>query len=205
MIEASPTVLAPFDKTLQEEAIKQLTRSIMTKDPKVLNLLPEKFQLTELLLSSGVSEVKEDKIILNDKKEISYGLAVWAAGNGPLPISLQLIESLKGASEQADAQSIARGRIATDPWLRVLGSKGSILALGDCSCIMTGQLPATAQVAGQQGEYLARLLSQGYNMCSKNSMDGSREKVLLPPQPDPTRPKTVAERIAAFAIQSLFE
>jgi len=202
VIEASPTILAPFDKTLQEEAIKQLTRGVLTKDPEVLNLLPEKFQLTELLLNSGVSEVKEDSILLNDGKDIPYGLAVWAAGNGPLPITLQLIDSLKGDSEQEDAQAIARGRVATDAWLRVLGSGGNIMAFGDCSCITTGQLPATAQVAGQQGEYLARLLSQGYNMCPENSVTGIEESALLPPRPDPTRSKTVAENIAAFAIQA---
>lgn len=202
VIEASPTILAPFDKTLQEEAIKQLTRNVMSKDPAVLNLLPEKFQLTELLLSSGVSEVKEDRILLNGGKEIPYGLAVWAAGNGPLPITLQLIDSLKEESTQVDAQETARGRIATDAWLRVLGTKGNILAFGDCSCITTGQLPATAQVAGQQGEYIARLLSQGYNMSPENSATDLEELALFPPQPDPTRPKTVAENIAAFAIQA---
>ena len=62
VIEASPTVLAPFDKSLQAEAIKQLTRDVKVKDTSVFNLLPEKFKLTELLLNSGVSEVKESKI-----------------------------------------------------------------------------------------------------------------------------------------------
>ena len=80
VIEASPTVLAPFDKSLQEEAIKQLTRVAQPKDPSILALLPEQFQLTELLLNSGVAEVKEDLIALNDGTELPYGLAVWAAG-----------------------------------------------------------------------------------------------------------------------------
>lgn len=202
IIEAAPTILAPFDKSLQEEAIRQLTRDVMTKDPKILNLLPEKFKLTELMLNSGVSEVKDDRILLNDGKEIPYGLAVWAAGNGPLPITLQLIDSLKENAIQADAQGIARGRIATDAWLRVLGTGGDIIAFGDCSCITTGQLPATAQVAGQQGEYLARLMSQGYNMCPINHVTDLEELALLPPQPDPARPKTFAEQITAFAIQA---
>jgi len=194
VIEASPTILAPFDKALQEEAIMQLTRS--TNNPQVLNLLPEKFQLTELLLNSGVSEVKEDVVVLQDGREINYGLVVWAAGNGPLPITLQLIDSLKGEAEQVDAQAIARGRLAIDPWLRVLGTEGKIMAFGDCTCITTGQLPATAQVAGQQGEYLGRLLSQGYNMSPME------DNILLPPQPDLKRQKTLAEKISAFAIQA---
>ena len=198
MIEASPTILAPFDKSLQKEAIKQLTRDVKTKDPAILNLLPAQFKLTELLLNSGVSEVKADKILLNDGSEITYGLAVWAAGNGPLPLTLQLIEAL-GEGKQAEAQAIARGRVAIDPWLRALGGDGDILVLGDCSCITAGQLPATAQVASQQGEYLARLFALNYNMCP--GIDAN-ENMLLPPKADPNRSKSVSEKIAAFACQT---
>jgi len=198
VIEASPTVLAPFDKSLQEEAIKQLTRDVQTKDPSVLSLLPEKFQLTELLLNSGVSEVKESCIALKDGTEIPYGLAVWAAGNGPLPITLQLIDSLGSEGAQAEGQSIARGRLAVDAWLRVLGGDGSIFAYGDCSCITTGQLPATAQVASQQGEYLARLFTQNYDMCP--GFDTS-DNSMLPPTQDKTKEKKLAEKISSFAIQ----
>lgn len=198
VIEASPTVLAPFDKSLQEEAIKQLTRGVQTKDPSVLSLLPEKFELTELLLNSGVEEVKDDVIVLKDGTQIPYGLAVWAAGNGPLPITLQLINALGEEGSQAEAQSIARGRLAVDAWLRVLGGDGKIFAYGDCSCITTGQLPATAQVASQQGEFLARLCSQNCNFLpGLDSTDNS----MLPPTHDETREKKVTEKISSFAIQ----
>lgn len=197
VIEASPTVLAPFDKNLQQEAIMQLTKGVRSKDPVAQSLLPEDFKFTELLLNSGVSEVKDDKILLNDGRVIPYGLAVWAAGNGPLPITLQLIEAI-GEGEQLEAQKIARGRIAVDPWLRVLGGKGHIFAFGDCSCIMTGQLPATAQVASQQGEFLARLFSLNYNF--KTEVDGSTG-LSLPPKVDPHRKKILSEIITSFACQ----
>ncbi len=199
VIEASPTILAPFDKSLQEEAIKQLTRKVMPKDPSFLDLMPDNFELTELLLNCGVKEVKNDVIALNDDREIPYGMAVWAAGNGPLPITLQLIDALKDKKEQVDAQTTARGRIAVDNWLRVLGSDGSILSLGDASCIVDGQLPATAQVASQQGEYLGRLLSKNYDFTP--GVD-STTNILLPPKPDPKREKNLSEQISSFAIQS---
>ncbi len=198
VIEASPTVLAPFDKSLQEEAIKQLTRVAQPKDPSIMALLPEKFQLTELLLNSGVAEVKEDVIALNDGTELPYGLAVWAAGNGPLPITLQLIDALGSDSAQGEAQSLARGRLAVDAWLRVLGGEGSIFSYGDCSCITTGQLPATAQVASQQGEYLARLFSENYDMCP--AIDPG-DNSMIPPKQDSNREKKLAEKISSFAIQ----
>lgn len=199
VIEASPTVLAPFDKTLQEEAVRQLTRKIMPKDPSYLDLMPQNFELTELLLSSGVSEVKEDVIALSDGREIPYGMAVWAAGNGPLPITLQLIDSLKDKKAQVDAQSVARGRVAIDNWLRVLGTDGSILSLGDASCIVAGQLPATAQVASQQGEFLARMLSLNYDITP--GVDTTND-VLIPPKFDASREKTLAEKITSFATQN---
>lgn len=199
MIEASPTILAPFDKSLQEEAVRQLTRGVSTKDPSVLDLLPEKFRLTELLLNSGVQEVTESSIHLKCGKRIPYGLAVWAAGNGPLPITLQLIDSFGPTSEQAMSQAIAKGRVGVDPWLRVCGGQGRIFAFGDCSCITTAQLPATAQVASQQGEYLARLLSQSYDM---NPGVDVFDNSLLPPKIAGDRSKSLAERISSFASQS---
>jgi len=198
VIEASPTVLAPFDKSLQEEAIRRLTRALNTKDPTVLNLLPEQFQLTEFLLNSGVKEVKGDVICLNNGREIRYGLALWAAGNGPVPITLKLIEEMGSTGRQSQAQSTAKGRIAVDAWLRVLDGDGSVMALGDASCVIDRQLPATAQVASQQGEYLAKLLSQNYDMCPGYD---SQHK-LMPPRFDKRRKRTLAEKIAAFSIQS---
>eukprot|EP00957_Ditylum_brightwellii_P043852 3325251-Ditylum_brightwellii.AAC.1 len=56
VIEASSTVLMPFDKSLQEEAIKQLTRGVTPENDKLSPLLPKYYEFTELLLDSGVSE-----------------------------------------------------------------------------------------------------------------------------------------------------
>ena len=200
VIEASSTILAPFDKSLQEAAMDQLTRRsvVSTSRPKYYDLLPQTVELTELLLDSGVSQVKEDRIMLNDGREIPYGIAVWAAGNGPLPITLDLIESLSSSAsdnnEQKDAQSIARGRVAVDPWLRVLGSNGKIFSLGDCSCVAQNQLPATAQVASQQGEYLARLFSSNANVDAQTAplrnKDDNSNTILL------------SEQIASFAMNN---
>ena len=197
VIEASSTVLAPFDKTLQDEAIKQFKKKVNIADPDARNLLPMNFELTELLLDSAVKEVTEKIITLQDGREINYGLAVWAAGNGPLPLSLQLIDSLGEA--QAAEQKVARGRLAVDPWMRVIGSDGNIMAFGDCTCMTHGQLPATAQVASQQGEYLAGVMNKNYNMSPEYSVDG----IFPPPTRDPDRIVTsVSEAIAGFATQS---
>lgn len=169
VIEASSSVLAPFDKALQEEAIRVMGRSVEIDDPDVRSSIPERFRLVELMLDQSVKEVTESSIFLNSGKKVDYGLAVWAAGNGPLPITLQMVEAL--GKEQADGQDIARGRLAIDQWLRVAGGKGDILAFGDCTCITEGQLPATAQVAAQQGEYLAKLLNKKFDF-NPEQVDG---------------------------------
>ena len=195
VIEASSSILAPFDKSLQDEAIDQLRRDITITDPEIRNLIPENFKLTELLLDSSVKEVKESVIELNDGTSLNYGLAVWAAGNGPLPLTLQLIEAVGDA--QANEQNVARGRVAIDPWLRVLGTEGKVLALGDATCITRAQLPATAQVASQQGEYLASLLNKKYKFSPEKTAEG----MFPPPTKDPEHVPSLSESIASFASQ----
>jgi NADH:quinone reductase (non-electrogenic) len=52
-----------------------------------------------------------------------------------------------------------RGRLPVDPCLR-LPSHPEVYALGDCASLGDPALPATAQVAQQQGNYLARALDR---------------------------------------------
>lgn len=193
VIEATNTVLAPFDKSLQEEAIQRMRRPVQIKDPAAQNLLPSDYQLQEILLDSPVSRVEKDTIHLKDGRVIKYGgLCVWAGGNGPVPLTQQLIESL--GDDQTNVQNVARGRIAIDRWMRALGGEGRVLALGDCTCVIEDQVPATGQVASQQGEYLADLMNTHYNLCPSPMEDGT----LPPPPRDPQRVgTTLAENIAA--------
>lgn len=199
VIEASSTILAPFDKSLQEEAISRMKRQVSINDPAILNLLPERFQLVELLLDSSVKEVTEKTIQLNDGTMIDYGLSVWAAGNGPLPLTLQIVGKL--GSDQGAEQNIARGRIATDAWMRAKGANGSILAFGDCACTTKGPdgpLPATGQVAAQQGEFLAKVMNQKYNLSPSKAQD----RMDAPPTRDPEHKATLSEQIAYFSMRS---
>jgi NADH dehydrogenase FAD-containing subunit len=178
-----------------------MQRDVSIMDPSVRALLPEHFELTELLLESSVKEVGDRIIALKDGREIPYGMAVWAAGNGPIPLTLQIIDDVGG--EQKVMQDSARGRLVVDPWLRVVGSEGRILALGDCACAcsLPRQLPATAQVAAQQGEYIAKILNKRYNLSPEPN---SEDPTTFPP---PLRVSGVTEtslsdEIAGFAITS---
>ena len=87
---------------------------------------------------------------------VPFGTCVWATGIAMHPLVAALQAQLP-----AEVQGSRRG-LLVDPHLRVLGSQGTIFCLGDAA--VTGAtpqtaLPPTAQVARQQGEYLAALFS----------------------------------------------
>jgi len=137
LVEALPSVLPMFSKQLidyTQSTFKQSKIEIMTK--------------------TMVKEIKDQSVVLQlpDKSivDVPCGMVVWAAGNTGRPLTRNLMDKL------ADAQANKRG-ITVDDHLRVDGSHGSIFAIGDCTA--TSYAP-TAQVASQQGAYLARVLMQ---------------------------------------------
>ncbi|KAL3764987.1 hypothetical protein ACHAW5_001837 [Stephanodiscus triporus] len=191
IVEAAPTILRPFEDGMKDEAMRRLTRDI--EIPGVPTIRP-----LEVLLNKQVSEVSAKYIYFKDGDRLHYGMALWAAGIGPLPLTTSLIEEL-GDTEQSTAQKeFARGRLGVDPWLRVIGGRGRIFSLGDCSCVSnTPSLPATAQVASQQGEYLGRLLSNDYRIDEA----GDDSSSLLPPMVlDRDQPRSLSERIASLTM-----
>lgn len=196
IVEAAPSILRPFEDGMKEEAIRRLTRTIDIEG--VPSLRP-----CEILLNKQVSEVTANYIYFKDGDKVQYGMSLWAAGIGPLPITTSMIEAL-GGTEQDGAQGFARGRLGVDPWLRVIGGKGRIFALGDCSCVSTTPfLPATAQVASQQGEFLGRLLSADYSIdvvAAGGEAGGAAGELAPPAVLDPDQERSLSERIASFTM-----
>lgn len=72
---------------------------------------------------------------------------MWSTGNVPIPF----VEGLPFERDRA-------GRIIVDEFLRVL-SHPEIYAVGDCAAELHSARPATAQVAAQEGRYVAKLLN----------------------------------------------
>ncbi|CAM9427994.1 unnamed protein product [Chrysoparadoxa australica] len=158
LVEASDKVLMAFDQELQQQALADLTaRSTSLVEKGLISK-----EMTEVLLKVGVQEVTDTMVKLSDGSTIPYGLAVWAAGNGPLPVVLDMIENVPDQSELA---SWGRGRIVVDDWLRVKGAE-NVFALGDCAVVDKKPLPQTAQVAAQQGTYLGRLFSRDFEVTA---------------------------------------
>jgi NADH:ubiquinone reductase (non-electrogenic) len=136
LVEALPNVLPAFSKQLidyTESTFKEQRISIHTK--------------------TMVKEVNEKEIIVqgpNGEKDVMpYGLLVWATGNTSVPLVKNLMTKLP------ETQNVRRG-LAVDDWLKMSGTN-DIFALGDATA--TKYAP-TAQVAAQQGKYIARVLSQ---------------------------------------------
>lgn len=83
-----------------------------------------------------------------DLVRIPTGMLVWAAGNTARPLTRDLQGQLK------DVQTNRRG-LLVDDCLRLKGAEDSIFAIGDAAAT---DCPPTAQVANQQGHYLAGVL-----------------------------------------------
>eukprot|EP00804_Cyclotella_cryptica_P016794 CCRYP_001793-RA/>CCRYP_001793-RA protein AED:0.03 eAED:0.03 QI:1250/1/1/1/1/1/3/226/484 len=132
-------------------------------------------QGVELRLNTRLREVGRDYITICQKgsdaeETIPVGITVWAAGNAPVPFVKELLSQLPESAKGSG------GRIKVDKWLRCptrsRESFGSILVLGDVACFESQSkydpnpepLPQTAQVAGQQGAFAARMLNRGYDM-----------------------------------------
>jgi len=127
LLEALPKLLGAFDQSLSEYTAKRFHR---------VNI--------DVRTERRVVNVADDRLALHDGTEISFGLLVWATGNAPT-------DFVKGLPLPKDGA----GRLLVGPDLKVKDQE-SIYALGDCSLIEGDPLPATAQVAEQQGRYLAR-------------------------------------------------
>lgn len=156
LVEALPSVLPTFSKALIE-----YTESTF-KEAKI-----------DILTKTMVKEVKEKSVTLQmpDKsiKEVPCGMVVWAAvrpslssllfNNVDLACKYQgntLRALTKNLMAQFPSVQTNRRGLTVDGHLRVSGADG-IFALGDCTA--TSYAP-TAQVASQQGAYLAKFFNK---------------------------------------------
>src|ERR1700761_43400 len=79
---------------------------------------------------------------------IPYGLLVWATGNALRPV-------VKDLMDQLPAQKDSRRGLLVNEYLVVKGTE-NVWAVGDCA---VANYAPTAQVAAQEGAFLARLFN----------------------------------------------
>ncbi|KAK3692221.1 pyridine nucleotide-disulfide oxidoreductase-domain-containing protein [Podospora appendiculata] len=148
LIEALPNVLPSFSKQLieyTESTFKEEKIDIMTKT--MVKKVTEQTVEAEAIGPDG----KKQKIVL------PYGLLVWATGNAVRPV-------VKDLMARIPAQKDSRRGLAVNEYLVVQGTR-DIWAVGDCA--VAGYAP-TAQVAGQEGNFLARLFN---NMAKTEALE----------------------------------
>ncbi len=130
LFEAGHALLNSFDAALSEYTLKIFKR-----------------QKISVRLKSQVARVDEREILLSDGTHVPYGMLVWSTGNTQTPF-------VRSLSFEKDPGS----RLVTDEYFHVKGFT-HIYALGDCATIEGTALPATSQVAQQEGYYLAKSLN----------------------------------------------
>jgi NADH dehydrogenase FAD-containing subunit len=129
VIEASGELLASFDVALGRYARQSFRKRHI-----------------EVMTDARVTRVDPGKVTVSingNERAISCSLIVWSTGIGPTPFLKSLPFEKHG------------WKLAVDEMLR-LKSHPDIFAIGDCSHT---NLPATAQAASQEGQFVANLLN----------------------------------------------
>lgn len=130
LLEAQDEILTTFDVALRAYTMKVFRR-----------------QGISVMTRSAVKRIGKNEILLQNGSSIPYGLVVWSTGVRPA----ELTRSLPFKKDPAS-------RLIVDEFLR-LDESSRHFALGDCSSVKGRLFPATAQVAQQQGNYLAKAFS----------------------------------------------
>ncbi|KAL9612479.1 MAG: hypothetical protein Q9167_002910 [Letrouitia subvulpina] len=139
LVEALPNVLPMFSKQLidyTESTFKEESISIRTKT--MVKKVTDKYIEAEFTRPDGSKE----------KEILPYGLLVWATGNALRPV-------VKDLMSQIPAQKDSRRGLSVNEYLVVNGTE-NIWAVGDCAI---ANYAPTAQVASQEGAFLARLFN----------------------------------------------
>ena len=137
-------LLTSFDKSLTQYAIQKLIQGGV------------------YIKKAQVTKVNKDTIHLNDGSIIDFGLCVWSTG-------VETTEFIK----KLNLKKHKNGRIIVDDLLRVYNNNNNrvndnIYALGDVCINQNKPLPQLAQVAEQQGKFLAYYLNNIENNKNYN-------------------------------------
>ena len=131
VVDSNRSLLSAYDERLREHVQQVFKRRGVTFEPGV-----------------HVHRVGPAEVELDAGRIVSCGMVLWGAGFAKNP----LIAGLDWEKDRA-------GRLLLDDTLQVSGHEG-VYALGDCGTPRSGSLPQLAQVAAQQGRYLAESLNR---------------------------------------------
>lgn len=185
LLQSGQGILTQFDSRLAQRALDNLVSTGVTVRTGV-----------------RVVEVTPSEVVLTGGERLEYGVCVWSTGNAANSLVQQLVDKIPAQVEFNSGRSNMSRKLLVDPFLRVVGGR-DIIALGDCSYVCNNPLPATAQVAGQQGAYVAHMVNRGYHLGvgGENAPGPSRPAVKGPlglPLPAPVQDLS-AQRLALMS------
>lgn len=134
LIEALPTVLSSYPESLSKRAAEDL------KNLQV-----------EVILNEKVTEINDEGVKVGDKF-IETKNILWAAGNQAMP----LIKTLNIETDRL-SRAIVNDDLSID-------GDSSIFVIGDAAAVKDEKgeyLPAIAPVAIQQGQFVAKIITEG--------------------------------------------
>ena len=145
LVEAGPALLGPFDAAMQQYALGLFKKRDIDVRLGTAVVGVEDFQ------GEGY-HFPAKRALMSDSSSLEFGTMVWSAGLAPRSFTESLSDVIPTHPRTK--------RILIDNYLRVKGHEGSIWAIGDAAVNETGvALPQLAQVARQQGIYLAKVLN----------------------------------------------
>lgn len=159
--DVAPTVLSMFDEKLSNFAMNHFKRhgiSIQTSH-HVQELRPG---VPSHLQESTNTSIHDPSSVytldLKEEGEVGVGMCVWSTGLMMNPFVEKHLQDKVALLEKTHG-------ILTDDRLRAKRPDGSVLphvhALGDCAVLEGTAYPATAQVANQKANWLAKRLNKG--------------------------------------------
>lgn len=147
LVEAGPALLGPFDKALQDYAHG------LFKKREIDVRLGTAVIGVEDFVGDGYLFSPAKRALLSDGGTLEFGTMVWSAGLAPRNFT-------EGLDDSFFERHPRNKRLLVDEFLRVKGHEGSIWAVGDAAINETGiPMPQLAQVARQQGMYLANVFN----------------------------------------------
>lgn len=167
LVHGGPDLVTQFSPALRKEALQALEKKgvQVILNTRVINVGDTSAKLSTKVMDPTTGKPTGERMDYS----VPMGLAVWCAGTAPVPFVEELLKQLPPEARSKD------GRVCVDRWMRppMIRSDllGSILVLGDAAAAVDEQgqgslLPSTAQVAGQQGAFVARLLDRNYDLTT---------------------------------------
>jgi len=147
IVEAGPALLGPFDKALQDYAHGLFRKRDIDVRLGTAVIGVEDFEKEDYRF------LPAKRAMLSDGSTLEFGTMVWSAGLAPRTFTEDLDPEIFPKHPRTK-------RLIVDEYLRVKGHEGNIWAIGDAAINDTGvPMPQLAQVARQQGIYLAKVFN----------------------------------------------